>query len=395
MSQPSPTAPSPTADFLVLGVSCRAEAASIIQAGHQCAVIDLFADWDTKAICDAYRVASIDSIFSAASKMPNTARVVLAAGIENRLAEIEHLEDRFQICGSDSRAIRASRNPYMLHDLLSNAGIPVLDVCHEIPKHGHWMAKSKTSGGGQQTLAWHPDDSDDDQWVEIKSKVQERDRYFQQHATGRNLSASFVAFQDRCLLLGLAEQFVKPLGDAEYTFWGVVGPIELPEQCIDKLSVIAELVASACQLRGWFGIDFILQDGFPMLLEINPRMTASMPLFSDSLERSVFQLHLDATRKLSCPKLTRVSNLELKGIAYVYNRTGRAFKVSQALFETFKSFARVVEDGFLTDIPQAGAVIPRLSPICTVHAAGTTIDDVEAELKRLESVVIDFLKPVF
>ena len=43
-----------------------------------------------------------------------------------------------------------------------------------------------------------------------------------------------------------------------------------------KLQRLGEVLASASGLMGWFGIDYVLRDGEPWPVEVNPRYTASV-----------------------------------------------------------------------------------------------------------------------
>ena len=54
---------------------------------------------------------------------------------------------------------------------------------------------------------------------------------------------------------------------------------------------VGTLFAELARLRGLFGIDFIVQDGRVVVLEINPRPTASLELYERIFDQSFLQEH--------------------------------------------------------------------------------------------------------
>ena len=60
------------------------------------------------------------------------------------------------------------------------------------------------------------------------------------------------------------------------------------------MSAIAGAVTEAFGLVGLNGIDFVLREGEPYVLEINPRYSASMELIERGGRLSVFEAHVAA-----------------------------------------------------------------------------------------------------
>ena len=58
---------------------------------------------------------------------------------------------------------------------------------------------------------------------------------------------------------------------------------------------------SAFGLVGWFGVDYILRDGIPWPVEINPRYTASLEIHELASGRSLLPEHRHACEASTTP----------------------------------------------------------------------------------------------
>ncbi len=94
---------------------------------------------------------------------------------------------------------------------------------------------------------------------------------------GDHLSAGIVSHGDEVELLGVCRQNIE-IGPSMH-FKGVEGPVEYPH--MGKVRQMARTVKEAIPgLHGYWGIDFIDTNGKLTLIEINPRLTSSYPLYS-------------------------------------------------------------------------------------------------------------------
>ena len=117
----------------------------------------------------------------------------------------------------------------------------------------------------------------------------------QRFVEGDLASACFLADGRRARLLGLTRQYAgEPgLGAPPFAWCGNAAPWGTPElQGIVEQALAALVEGSG--LRGLNGIDFIVQEGVPWLLEVNPRPPASFELFERLLEGNAFAWHVEA-----------------------------------------------------------------------------------------------------
>jgi predicted ATP-grasp superfamily ATP-dependent carboligase len=109
-------------------------------------------------------------------------------------------------------------------------------------------------------------------------------------------------------------------------------------------------------------MDFILRDGVPYLLEVNPRCGASAELFEEALNCSIFDLHVRACRG-QLPGSMRKELGGYLGKGILYARRNLQIDCTDHWF-----------DLKLRDIPQNGAWIPKGAPVCTITGSGESVD---------------------
>jgi len=98
----------------------------------------------------------------------------------------------------------------------------------------------------------------------------------QPYVEGAPMSAAIVSNRDEAVLLGVSRQLIKTGPVLE--FLGVEGPVEYAHKY--KLTRMINVIRNKIPgLDGYWGIDFIDGADGPALIEINPRLTSSYPLY--------------------------------------------------------------------------------------------------------------------
>ncbi len=94
---------------------------------------------------------------------------------------------------------------------------------------------------------------------------------------GAHFSAGVASHDDEVELLGVCRQKITVA--AQIRFEGVEGPVDYAHT--EKVAAMARAVKRAIPaLRGYWGMDFIDDGGALTLIEVNPRLTSSYPLYS-------------------------------------------------------------------------------------------------------------------
>ena len=117
------------------------------------------------------------------------------------------------------------------------------------------------------------------------------DFIFQPFINGDHLSAGFVAYESSVRLLGVCRQNMSI--NSKIVFESVSGPIDFhsPEELIKIANSIHEKVPG---LKGYFGIDFIDHAEGITVIEVNPRLTTSYPIYSANIKDNLAELLLES-----------------------------------------------------------------------------------------------------
>ncbi len=178
-------------------------------------------------------------------------------------------------------------------------------------------------------------------------------------------SAAFVADGRIAVLLGVTAQLsgFRELGGRGFAYGGnIAGPARdlLSGKALDLLTEAVGAITRHFALCGLNGVDFILRDGVPHLLEVNPRYTASMELLEELAQINLFDIHLEALTRGRLPRRPlRVRRHLAKGILYATRR----------LVWMPSGVVRGVD---VRDRPMPGETIEAGHPICTLVVSAVT-----------------------
>jgi uncharacterized protein len=337
--------------ILIAGLTTRAAAESAVRAGCDVVTVDHFGDLDQKRLCPNVSLRERGIEYSA-SALLETARglaydaVAYCGGLENHPGVVARLAKGKLLLGNAPEALRRVRDPARLFPVLAARGFAVPETIlpgRPPPPGGCWLSKPVRGGGGVGIRAW-------------TGQPLRPGRMLQAHVEGTPASAAFVADGSRCVLLGWTEQLRGPRG---FLYGGNILPLEAPAAARDEVRRLAEAVTSKFGLRGLNGIDFVLSEGRPVLLEVNPRYCASMELVDRAAGVSAFALHLAACRGTLPEPVAAPEGAWGKAIVYAPQRV--------AVGDTLPWLERGVRD-----VPPPDAIVEEGHPICTVLAAGAS-----------------------
>jgi predicted ATP-grasp superfamily ATP-dependent carboligase len=344
--------------ILLVGISTRALAQSAVKAGYEVISLDCFGDRDQPPQAEVHWLACLPGqtpdlvglAKMAQTFIPRVDRVMVEAGLENEPALLEFCpaEKRW---GNTAETVSRSRHLDQLRQALQRTGMNLPECIHPgetLPTGGHYLVKNASLSGGRGVRDW--DGISPPKEGEI----------LQRFVEGELASACFIADGHRALLLGLTRQYAgdPALGAPPYAWCGNVAPWgEAVLQ--DLLQVTASHLTAAFGLVGLNGIDFILGDGIPTLLEVNPRPPASFELFERLLRVNAFQLHVRACQGDLPAKLPPL----LEGLCW-----GKAILFARQPMTMGDTRSWGEQD--ISDIPHPGEQIQAGAPVCTLCAKG-------------------------
>jgi len=280
--------------ILIAAFSGRALAQSARRAGYLPLVADAFGDLDTRICAAAVRVidgamatgfrtkplvAALDAV--AASSTVQPIGLVLGSGFEDKPRLIAALGHRYRLIGDDATTYKACKDPAVFFAKLDELGVThPATQSHPPADPDGWLTKRIGGSGGRHIRICD---------AAITSR---RRRYFQKQLSGDRLSVGGVFGTER-KHLALTRQWIAPSPELPFRFGGAVSMPDVAPELRSKLERAARDVASAFGIVGMASFDFIVSDGEPYLLEVNPRPGASLDVLDDD-KGSLFHGHLAA-----------------------------------------------------------------------------------------------------
>jgi len=418
MASPRPdTAHDRRPALVLLGGSVRALAESAHRAGFAVHAADLFCDLDTIACARRAVVVAGDapasepypwSLRAVAAGFPREAAWCYSGALENHPALIAAIASERRLAGTGADAVRRIRCPRRLAAAARAAGLRVpvtLPSPAGVPQDGSFLVKPRHGAGGRGIRRWTA--------AAARAAAPAREPLlWQEFVPGQPVSVAYMMQAGDARLLGASRQFIGChwCRATEFSWCGGVAtrPGTSADPCRSLLEPLARLGAElAARFRpcGAVGVDCIATaDGRLLVLEVNPRPTASMELHERLGAGSIAGLHVAAgdTRARDRPASTGDHSPGMtsqsgpaawaKAILFATAPT----PITENLVTTIGALrdAWTVADGgwpAISDLPRPDQVIAGRAPVLTVFAAGDTADEAEAMLRRRVAAVAQLL----
>ncbi|MCC7049008.1 MAG: ATP-grasp domain-containing protein [Alphaproteobacteria bacterium] len=348
----------PAPEFLVVALSGRALAAAAVRAGRRVAVVDLFADIDTRRLAARVQRAAGDpacgfdaeALVRAAAQFPGL-RLVPGAGFEHDPALLRRIARGRRLLGTPPAAIARIKDPIAFARLLGRLGVPHPETQLGRPDDPRgWIARRAGAAGGTH--------------VRPAARVEPGPAiYYHRLVAGSAVAAAFVADGRRARVIDLSAQWTAPTRRTPYRYGGAVAPVPMSRAATARLVDAAETAAGASGAVGLGSADFLVDAaGDFVLLEINPRPGATLDLLDRGgppPSRTAFALHLAACDG-RLPASRAVAREPAVAAAIVY--ADRAAAVPAAMRWPAET----------ADRSPPGTKFCRGDPVCTVVARAAT-----------------------
>ncbi|MCC7250341.1 ATP-grasp domain-containing protein [Hyphomicrobium sp.] len=368
---------------LIAAFSARALAASARRAGYRPLVVDCFGDTDTVALAEASRclparvqvgfttrplLAALESLEAEAPSKP--IGLVLGAGFECNPRLVAKLGERFPLIGNDAETIRRAKDPQQFFSMLDDLGVPHPETRLDAPDDPEGWLMKRVGGSGGLHIHRCP----------AKPRPDKR-RYFQRRGDGEAISLMGLV-SEKSAAFAASRQWTSPLARRPFRYGGAAGSLPLDEDLEARLIEMSLAVAEALSLSGIVSFDYLVHDGTPVLLEVNPRPGATLDVFDDA-QGTLFKAHVEASQGGDPAALLAAEwhPPVARAAAFLYADRGPL------------TAGNVAWPEWAADRPQPGSAIGAGQPLATVIVEGERLEDVEAScvqrLGMLETLLYD------
>lgn len=336
---------------LLVGSSVRYLAESGDRIGIPVVGVDGFGDVDMRTACRMSRRAAAPDGHSLAEAvaglgLESSMAWSYGAGFEAVPAALAMVAGgRLNLLGNAPSVLALLADPRRWFATLEELTIDFPPVCYTASAQpAGWLLKRAGSCGGRDVTRYEGGALDTDR------------SYLQREIDGQLLSLVFAADGKRVFPIGYNELFAHDSAQGDFLFSAAVGGIDPDFSTRARMLRVADLLTERLGLRGVNGLDFVLHDGNPLLLDLNARPPATLELYEFALRGGGLHCHMEACQG----RLPRgLGGQVAHGIEIVYAE--RAMRIAELEWPRWVS-----------DRPAFGELIEARAPLCTVHANGAT-----------------------
>lgn len=355
--------------LVIAGLSVRGAAEAARRDGFEVVAVDRFGDADTRAAAVEWRG------WWARAPLPvveGGAPWLITSGFDTPGAR-DALQGR-PLLGTSPTAIARVRDPRHFFGALDARGIAHPAVSWRPQSGAGWLRKDFASSGGEQVrLADQALDDTDDPHDAAPG------RYWQRLIPDAEpVSVTFLCNGERAALLGLNRQLLHPAAACPWRFGGVIGPLPMTGRVQTRLQGLADRLTSEFGLRGLASLDLLRQGDDLLVLEVNPRLSASLVLYGaqGGLVRAVVEACVHGGLP-DPPALQRLRGPRVRGIETV--RATRPCRLDPTGVQWLQRRAGALG---LHDLPAGPQRFEPGDPLCSVEAEGTCAEGVRRGLSN-------------
>ncbi len=339
--------------LLVIGFSVRHIACSAARAGHYVVAADAFCDLDLcKCASEAFLLSqevAMQSLQTLAEKVSPDA-IVLGPGLEEARVQ------GFKVLNNPPEKAALVSDKLWLARWLERRGFPFIKTQTSVEgiDFPAVIKPRKGAGGVGCRLVGSRADLGLEDGLIIQELIE-----------GRPGSVSAIGNGREARAIATNEQIIGATfaGAEDFRYSGNITPLE--PDC-PELAEMAEEIITELRLVGTNGVDFLLTEKGPVVVEVNPRFQGSLDTVELSTGMNVFKAHMEAFQGV-LPELPLPVPSRSAGRIIFYARED--LRIGPRLF------LEGLVDG-LTDIPRPGSLIKKSDPVASILAMGANRTDV-------------------
>lgn len=347
----------------MLSQSARIYSQIAQQEGFSVLAVDSFADADTRqaaqqvyrwsGLCEQDADDHLDALFEVLDAFAPDA-VLVGSGFEANQAGYAALFARYTLLGNTPETVSRVKHPPWLKACCDAHQVPSPPIAETRPSTGQWLYKQAGQCGGHHVQHWQS----------VTDTV--ADGYWQAFQPGQAVGLLFLAHGRTVTLIGV--HALRQHADG----YAYAGATRLHDDALYRAaSKLLQTLVPSLGLVGINSIDAIWHAHVLHVIEVNPRLSASMRLYADL---PLIQAHIACCQRKGLPLLSPPATYASYCIVYARQE----IEISQLTFPDW-----------LEDRPSGGTIAAG-QPICSLYAEGDSDQEVLLALRdkktRLETL---------
>lgn len=192
--------------------------------------------------------------------------LLYGSGFETQPWLLKEIAQRCQLFGNHPETVEITKDPVRFFSTLSRLGIPYPDISATPPSaEAGWLSKRIGGSGGTHVVP-----------VAYQGGAS---RYYQRRMPGQPFSLLFLADGRQVRVVGYNMQLLAPMLEMPYRYGGAASHAELPDSVRKAMEQAAERIAAELGLRGLNSLDCLVHEEDILVLEVNPRLSATFALY--------------------------------------------------------------------------------------------------------------------
>jgi len=314
---------------LLVGFNTRPLATSLKSAGYKVFAVDFFGDEDLYPIVEdsliltkefgtnygvmkgVYHKYLLELALRLLNTHPQIEYLIIGSGlddaIDNRIHFFQELENnkyRIHSLNNDIQTLKNARDIDSVHKLLEQKGYkhPVMIEATQFNFLNPQLQfpvilKKKQSSGG---VSVHKIDSYQ-HYLYLKNTLKidfkSEQWYVQKYINGLAISCTVISDGSNARVISinrqiLGEKFLN--APKEFIYCGNIVPANLLREDDEIIAKVSLYLTKALKLKGINGIDYVLKNHHPYLMEINPRIPGSLRVSEEALGINLMDLHIQS-----------------------------------------------------------------------------------------------------
>ena len=352
--------------IIVAAIACRPYVEAAVASGYSVVAIDAFSDVDVTNLAErCYQLQLSDGQLNMNQLMQLLSGLDLhqfvgfcyGAGFEKNPAILSKINALLPVIGNLEQVVSRCKAPAYFFALCEQLQLPYPQVRRNLPSNSvGWLRKEVGASGGSHVKAL-------DASTILTEPIKDTETiYYQQFQQGIPVSCLFLASNNDkqehdVRVIGFNEQFIHPWRDAPFRYSGAVSHVNISNLAKVRFEAYVSRLSQAIGLVGLNSCDAICDGDEIYLLEINPRLSATVGLYVND---HLLEKHIAA----------------VQGHAI---ESEHVCKESHAHQIIYTEHAVTLQDDIMwpdwvLDRPKYGSSIEAGMPICTVIAQAETAD---------------------